>query len=109
MDILDIEDGLLRSAAIRVVDASQEIEGMRQRVNTLTEQLLAAGGGWTGPAANTYRRAMAGWSEKAATVRRDLEVIADNMHLNAATYGDANDDIGAGMNKVDALINGSAK
>ncbi|MDP9849393.1 WXG100 family type VII secretion target [Streptosporangium lutulentum] len=108
---VDYDGEVIARAAARVLDASQQIEGMRQRVAIHADELLDKGpeGGWKGGAAGKYRIAMERWSQKAASVRMDLERIADNMDLNAKNYNSMTADVDAGMNRVDALINSAIK
>ncbi|WP_329085323.1 MULTISPECIES: WXG100 family type VII secretion target [unclassified Streptosporangium] len=93
----------LQLAAGDVVDTAQYIEGLRQGVRTVTEELT--GSGWLGAASGKFRSAMTRWDEQMLIVRRDLETIAENMGASAVSYSAADQDVDAGMSMVDSLIN----
>ncbi|MFF3664256.1 WXG100 family type VII secretion target [Microtetraspora malaysiensis] len=93
----------ITKASGHVVDTAQYIEGLRAGVETTANGLLATG--WMGPAAAVFKRAMITWNDSMRTVREDLESIADTMGVNAIVYDAADQDVQAGVGRVESLIN----
>jgi WXG100 family type VII secretion target len=96
----------IRIGAGQVVDAAQHVEGLRKGVQLTTQELTASG--WLGAASGKFLQAMAKWDEQMMIVRRDLEGIADKMGQNVVVYSAADQDVQAGMGRVDSLINTGA-
>ncbi|GAA2818289.1 WXG100 family type VII secretion target [Nonomuraea rubra] len=94
-------------AAGNVTDTAQFIEGLRVAVETTSNGLLSAD--WLGPAANRFRTIMESWDAQMRAVRQDLEGIAEKMGANAITYSMNDEDVMAGVGKVEALINAEVK
>ncbi|MFF4773024.1 WXG100 family type VII secretion target [Microtetraspora fusca] len=93
----------IKIASSHVVDTAQYIEGLRAGVETTANGLLATG--WIGPAAAVFRRAMTTWNDSMRAVREDLESIAETMGVNAIVYDAADQDVQAGVGRVESLIN----
>ncbi|GAA4940484.1 WXG100 family type VII secretion target [Nonomuraea thailandensis] len=94
-------------AAGHVTDTAQFIEGLRVATETTSNGLLNAD--WLGPAANRFRTIMESWDNQMRAVRQDLEGIAEKMGANAITYSMTDDDVQAGVGKVESLINAQVK
>lgn len=88
-----------------VVDTAQYIEGLRRGVETTTLELTSSG--WLGPASVKFVRAMRAWDEQMMIVRQDLESIAQKMGDNSIVYSAADQDVQAGVGRVESLINTS--
>lgn len=86
-----------------VVDTAQYVEGLRKGVETTTLELTSSG--WLGPASAKFVSAMRAWDEQMLIVRQDLEEIARKMGDNSIVYSAADQDVQAGIGRVDALIN----
>ncbi|MFG1703420.1 WXG100 family type VII secretion target [Nonomuraea sp. M3C6] len=99
--------GQISKASGHVVDTAQYIEGLRSAVETTANGLLSTG--WLGPAAAKFRTAMTNWDTNMRNVRTDLERIAENMGVNAITYSAADQDVQAGVGRVESLINVDVK
>lgn len=93
----------IKIASGHVVDTAQYIEGLRAGVETTANGLLATG--WIGGAADTFRRAMDAWDKSMRVVRDDLDQIAQTMGANAVVYDAADQDVMAGVGRVESLIN----
>jgi WXG100 family type VII secretion target len=93
----------IKVASGHVVDTAQYIEGLRTAVETTSNGLLNTG--WLGPAAARFKRAMDGWDNSMRAVRTDLEGIAEKMGVNAVVYSAADQDVQAGVGRVESLIN----
>ncbi|MEU5864819.1 MULTISPECIES: WXG100 family type VII secretion target [unclassified Nonomuraea] len=93
----------IKVASGHVVDTAQYIEGLRTAVETTSNGLLNTG--WLGPAAARFKNAMTNWDNSMRAVRTDLEGIADKMGVNAVVYSAADQDVQAGMGRVESLIN----
>jgi WXG100 family type VII secretion target len=97
----------ISKASGHVVNTAQFIEGLRTSVETTSNGLLNTG--WLGPAAAKFRTAMTNWDNQMRAVRQDLEGIADKMGVNAITYSAADEDVQAGVGRVESLINVDVK
>jgi WXG100 family type VII secretion target len=95
--------GQIKVASGHVVDTAQYIEGLRSAAETTSNGLLSTG--WLGPAAARFRKAMEVWDNSMRAVRTDLEGIAEKMGANAVTYSAADQDVQAGVGRVESLIN----
>ncbi|MEV4392063.1 WXG100 family type VII secretion target [Nonomuraea sp. NPDC049607] len=103
VDFFGASPSQIKVASGHVVDTAQYIEGLRTAVETTANGLLTTG--WLGPAAARFQKAMTSWDESMRAVRTDLELIADNMGVNAVVYSAADEDVQAGMGRVESLIN----
>ncbi|MEV7009920.1 WXG100 family type VII secretion target [Streptosporangium sp. NPDC051022] len=97
----------IKKASELVTDTAQYVEGLRKGVETTTQELTASG--WLGSASAKFLAAMRKWDEQMLIVRGDLETIARNLGDSSITYDAADQDVQAGMGRVDALINTGAK
>ncbi|MEU7832134.1 MULTISPECIES: WXG100 family type VII secretion target [unclassified Nonomuraea] len=104
----------LTKAAGQCEVTAQYIEGMRQRVQTIKGDLMAAG--WKGGAAGQFGKALDAWDVDFRQVIKILEDIYDKLNINAGVYSNAaqqNMDISSGLNsagvggRIDSLINAS--
>ncbi|MET8334013.1 WXG100 family type VII secretion target [Streptosporangium canum] len=96
----------IRTGAGHVVDAAQNVNGLRRGVAITTQELTASG--WLGGAAAKFQQAMKKWDEQMLIVQQDLEGIADKMGQNVVVYSAADQDVQSGMGRVDSLINTGA-
>ncbi|GGT15328.1 WXG100 family type VII secretion target [Nonomuraea spiralis] len=103
IDFYKATPGQIKTASGHVVDTAQYIEGLRVSVETTANGLLNTG--WLGPAAARFRTAMTNWDNSMRNVRLDLEDIAEKMGVNAVVYSAADEDVQAGMGRVESLIN----
>ncbi|WP_433244236.1 WXG100 family type VII secretion target [Streptosporangium sp. CA-135522] len=97
----------IQKASNLVVDAAQFIEGLRKQAEAEIEALKQSG--WHGTASGKFAAAMSTWNTKMVGVRTELETIAQNLGQNAITYSANDEDVMAGVSRVDALINGSLR
>ncbi|GAA3115120.1 WXG100 family type VII secretion target [Streptosporangium carneum] len=97
----------IKKASELVVDTAQYVEGLRKSVESKTVELTASG--WLGAASAKFLAAMRKWDEQMMIVRGDLETIARNLGDSSITYDAADQDVQAGMGRVDALINTGVK
>lgn len=97
----------IKKASELVADTAQYVEGLRKGVETTTQELTASG--WLGAASAKFLGAMRKWDEQMMLVRGDLETIARNMGDSSITYDAADQDVQAGMGRVDSLINTGVK
>ncbi|RSN14678.1 hypothetical protein DMB42_09405 [Nonomuraea sp. WAC 01424] len=102
-DFYKATPGQIKAASGHVVDTAQYIEGLRVSVETTANGLLNTG--WLGPAAARFKTAMTNWDNSMRNVRTDLEGIADKMGVNAVVYSAADEDVQAGVGRVESLIN----
>ncbi|MER7129967.1 WXG100 family type VII secretion target [Streptosporangium saharense] len=93
----------IKKASELVVDTAQYVEGLRKGVETTTQELTASG--WLGTASAKFLAAMREWDRQMVIVRSDLEKIAGNLGDSSITYDAADQDVQAGVGRVDALIN----
>ncbi|MEV4110561.1 WXG100 family type VII secretion target [Nonomuraea sp. NPDC049695] len=107
VDFFGASPSQLKTASGHVVDTAQYIEGLRVAVETTANGLLNTG--WLGPAAAKFKSAMTNWDNSMRTVRTDLEGIADKMGVNAVVYDAADQDVQAGVGRVESLINVDVK
>jgi WXG100 family type VII secretion target len=93
-------------------ETAQYIEGMRQRVQTIKGDLMAAG--WKGGASQQFGKALDQWDLDFRAVIKILEGIYDKLNIGAGVYADAaqqNMDLSSGLNsagsggRIDTLIN----
>ncbi|MBF8185448.1 WXG100 family type VII secretion target [Nonomuraea sp. K274] len=97
----------ISKASGHVVDTAQYVEGLRVSVETTANGLLTTG--WLGPAAAKFRTAMTTWDNSMRAVRTDLEGIADKMGVNSVVYSAADQDVQAGVGRVESLLNVDVK
>jgi WXG100 family type VII secretion target len=85
---------------------------MRQRVQTIKGDLMAAG--WKGGASQQFGKALDQWDLDFRAVIKILEGIYDKLNIGAGVYADAaqqNMDLSSGLNsagsggRIDTLIN----
>ncbi|MCA2224280.1 MULTISPECIES: WXG100 family type VII secretion target [Nonomuraea] len=105
----------LIKAAGQCETTAQYIEGMRQRVQTIKGDLMAAG--WKGGASQQFGKALDAWDVDFQQVIKILESIYDKLNMGAGVYSTAaqqNMDISSGLNsagaggRIDSLINASS-
>src|ERR1044072_1086522 len=91
---------------------AQYIEGMRQRVQTIKGDLMAAG--WKGGAAGKFGQALYAWVGEFRQLIKILEDIYDKLNINADVYSNSaqqNMDLSGqltsagGGGRIDSLIN----
>jgi WXG100 family type VII secretion target len=97
----------IQKASTLVVDTAQFVEGLRKQVETDTMELKASG--WKGAASEKFSLAMAEWNKQMVLVRTELETIARKLGQNAVTYSANDEDVMAGVSRVDQLINGALR
>jgi WXG100 family type VII secretion target len=101
----------LTNAAGYCQDTAQYIEGMRQRVQAIKNQLTTQG--WQGGAAKKFSDALDLWDVDFKAVIQSLEDIYDKLNMGAGVYKNAADEnmdlagtaTTAGANRVESLIN----
>lgn len=101
----------LTNAAGYCQDTAQYIEGMRQRVQTIKNNLTTQG--WKGGAAQKFGQALDQWDVEFKAVIKSLEDIYDRLNIGAGVYKNAADEnmdlagraTTAGAGRVDSLIN----
>ncbi|TDE59954.1 WXG100 family type VII secretion target [Nonomuraea mesophila] len=107
VDFYGASPGQISKASAHVVDTAQYIEGLRVATETTATGLLNTG--WLGPAAAKFRIAMNNWDASMRAVRTDLEGIADKMGVNSVVYSATDQDVQAGVGRVENLINVDVK
>ncbi|MGI5283937.1 WXG100 family type VII secretion target [Nonomuraea polychroma] len=101
----------MTNAAGYCQDTAQYIEGMRQRVQAIKNQLTTQG--WKGGASAKFSAALDQWDVDFRAVIQSLEGIYDKLNMGAGVYKNAaeeNMDLAgaattAGASRVDSLIN----
>ncbi|MFE3447460.1 WXG100 family type VII secretion target [Nonomuraea sp. NPDC059194] len=91
----------LDRAALKVVEAHEEIEGMRQAVIMTGETLART---WRGGAAASFGQAMIGWDDNMKIVLNDLFRVSETLGANAQVYQRV-DDEQKGANFIQSQIN----
>ncbi|MBB4918678.1 WXG100 family type VII secretion target [Streptosporangium saharense] len=97
----------MKKAGGLAADTAQYVEGLRKGVLTTTQELTASG--WLGAASAKFLKAMNEWDRQMALVREDLDKMSRDLGESSITYAAAEQDVEAGMNRVDALINANAR
>lgn len=97
----DVE--LMQKSAAQVEDVRNNVDQAIQKLNGELEPVMA---GWTGQAAQVFRKLMEQFKENANTITTQLQEISDNIKSSGQDYAQRDEEQAAEVSKIEGMLNG---